>query len=416
MIGIVSVISAHSQGTFQPRDADEMEAWQIYNQYKESCRVADPLEKQIKGKFNDSLMGMYGPFGILAVEQSDRSEAVALRNKEEAELKRQVQLLEAWNRKFYWRYGDLAWFNDKIKDAKNGRDMDRIEFALTYFPFNPKNAVSETSSTASVAQKGSADSWSSISVSLSKVSNFKTEDRPGRRNSGTGFSAEAFGPFTVRISIVGKGGVSYTDYKTNITVKSSDGKVLLAESPVISKGGGNASFTLNWSPPNTASAMDVSASISGGNSEGFTYFVSGRITTRAGNISDAQPSAAPPTMQTVDPASVKTLFNTGNDYGVANGGNPAVVTLRAASLITQISTYHWNNGQGAAGGTIKLMNTNGDTIGPWPVTVRAKFYWEVNKEIKLPAGTYTVFDSDPATWAQNSQSGGRGMVTIKGVQ
>ncbi|MBK7801789.1 MAG: hypothetical protein IPJ55_03760 [Chloracidobacterium sp.] len=79
-------------------------------------------------------------------------------------------------------------------------------------------------------------------------------------------------------------------------------------------------------------------------------------------------------------------------------------------------TYHWNNGQGAVGGTIKLMNTNGDTFGPWPVSVRAKVYWEINQEIKLPAGTYTVFDSDPATWAQNSQSGGRGMVTIRGVQ
>ena len=59
-IVLLSFAAALSQGTFQPRDADEMEAWQIYNQYKESRRVSDPLERQIKSKFNDSLMGAYG--------------------------------------------------------------------------------------------------------------------------------------------------------------------------------------------------------------------------------------------------------------------------------------------------------------------------------------------------------------------
>ncbi len=419
-IVLLSFAAALSQGTFQPRDADEMEAWQIYNQYKESRRVSDPLERQIKSKFNDSLMGAYGTYGRLGVEQSDRAEATALRNKEQAELERQASLLEAWNKKFYWRYGDLTWFTDKVKDAKTGREMDRIEFALTYFPFNPKNASPETPSSAAVAQKGAADSWSQITVSLSKVGGFKTEDRPGWRNNGTGFSAEAFGPVSVRISIVGKGGVSYFDYKTKITVKSSDGKVLLAESPVLSKDGGNAAFTVNWTPSAAGSALDVSASISGGNPESFAYFVSGRVTARSAGTSAVrtvpdQPDVQMPTRQTVDPALVRTIFNTGNDYGVANGGKPPVFTLAAQTVITQILSYHWNNGKGAPGGTITLMNTNGDKFGPWPVTVRANVYWEVNQQIKLPAGTYTVFDSDPATWAQNSQSGGRGMVTIKGM-
>ncbi|MBX7054058.1 MAG: hypothetical protein K1X36_03805 [Pyrinomonadaceae bacterium] len=421
VILLLSVVSAYSQGTFQPRDADEMEAWQIYNQYKESRRVSDPLERQIKGKFNDSLMGAYGTYGILGVEQTDRAEAVALRNTEQAELERQARLLEAWNKKFYWRYGDLTWFTDKIKDAKTGREMDRIEFALTYFPFNPKNASSETPSTAAVAQKGAADSWSQVTVSLNKVGGFKTEDRPGWRNNGTGFTAEAFGPIAIRISIVGKGGVSYFDYTTNVTVRSSDGKVLLAERPVLSKDGGNASFNINWTPSSAGSAIDVNVSITGGNPEYFTYFVSGRVTARSASATNVgtvreTPAVQLPTRQTVDPASVRTLFNSGNDYGVANGGKPPVFTLKATTVITQIISYHWNNGQGAPGGTITLMNTNGDKFGPWQVSVRANVYWEVNQQIKLPAGTYTVFDSDPATWAQNSQSGGHGMVTIKGSQ
>jgi hypothetical protein len=32
----------------------------------------------------------------------------------------------------------------------------------------------------------------------------------------------------------------------------------------------------------------------------------------------------------------------------------------------------------------------------------------------LPAGTYTVVDSNPATWAQNSESGGAGHTRIEG--
>ena len=42
-------------------------------------------------------------------------------------------------------------------------------------------------------------------------------------------------------------------------------------------------------------------------------------------------------------------------------------------------------------------------------------YWECRPNVVLPAGTYTVVDSDPATWAQNAQSAGRGIVEVKGA-
>jgi hypothetical protein len=34
--------------------------------------------------------------------------------------------------------------------------------------------------------------------------------------------------------------------------------------------------------------------------------------------------------------------------------------------------------------------------------------------VTLPPGAYTVIDSDPPTWAQNSESGGRGFIVVKG--
>lgn len=65
----------------------------------------------------------------------------ALRQKVDSERQKQTQLLARWGEKFYWRDGDWRG-EDKIKDPKTKREMDRIEFALTYFPFDPKKAAS----------------------------------------------------------------------------------------------------------------------------------------------------------------------------------------------------------------------------------------------------------------------------------
>lgn len=144
------IVSA--QGTFTPRDSDEEHAWRLYNQYKKSREVADPLAGQIKAKFNDALMAAYGALAGKAVDPGDVAEVRALREQQETELKRQADILAAWNRKFYWRYGDLRWFKDKIRDCKTGRDMDRIEFALTYMPFNYVAGPKAKPSTPVVAQ------------------------------------------------------------------------------------------------------------------------------------------------------------------------------------------------------------------------------------------------------------------------
>ena len=108
-----------------------------------------------------------------------------------------------------------------------------------------------------------------------------------------------------------------------------------------------------------------------------------------------------------------------NGGGVTN--NPTVsttFTLAQNSTITAIQTYHWNNGRGAALGTIKLVHANGTVYGPWTATGSpgsggvANAFWTVSPNVVLPAGTYTVVDGSNATWSCNSQSQNKGFAKV----
>jgi hypothetical protein len=114
-----------------------------------------------------------------------------------------------------------------------------------------------------------------------------------------------------------------------------------------------------------------------------------------------------------------TALDNFNGGGVAN--NPAVATTFTVSvscLITTIQTYHWNNGRGAATGTIKLIHSNGTVYGPWTATGIAgsggvaNAFWSVTPNTVIPAGTYTVVDSDKATWSCNTQSQNKGFTKV----
>ncbi len=108
------------------------------------------------------------------------------------------------------------------------------------------------------------------------------------------------------------------------------------------------------------------------------------------------------------------IFNNGNLSGVENKGMPADFTLPRAARISSILTYHYNQGRGAPGGNIRILGDDGTTYGPWKVEVKNQVYWIARPNATLPAGRYRVIDSDPATWSQNSGSGGAGHTIIKG--
>lgn len=135
------------------------------------------------------------------------------------------------------------------------------------------------------------------------------------------------------------------------------------------------------------------------------------------NLGSATPTASPsPTVQD------QMLFDNGNILAVFNQPTAASqFTLAQATKITFLQTYHWNNAQGSPGGTIGLRDSSGKLYGPWSVKTRPgqggvpNAYWYTEPNVVLPAGTYTVVDSEPATWAQNSANGGQGMTQVRGI-
>ncbi|HWP95716.1 MAG TPA: hypothetical protein VN426_02625 [Syntrophomonadaceae bacterium] len=101
--------------------------------------------------------------------------------------------------------------------------------------------------------------------------------------------------------------------------------------------------------------------------------------------------------------------------------SPTVFTIDQPCKITSILDYHYLN-KGALPGTITLKSQDGTVYGPWKTegTVGqgnvANANWIAKPNIVIKAGTYTVIDSDPATWSQNPKSNGCGFTEIKGIK
>lgn len=150
--------------------------------------------------------------------------------------------------------------------------------------------------------------------------------------------------------------------------------------------------------------------------DGLWYAVCTQLTTASPPVATATPS--PSNHDVVE----KEIFDNGNLDGVANGPTRQTqFTIVKAHLITTITTYHWNNGKGTnKAGTISLRGTDGRIYGPWTTTGRSGSggariaYWDCHPNIKLPAGTYVVIDSDTRTWAQNPGSKGQGFTVVLG--
>jgi hypothetical protein len=116
------------------------------------------------------------------------------------------------------------------------------------------------------------------------------------------------------------------------------------------------------------------------------------------------------------------LLNIGNIYAVQNNpSRPSEFILDSPFVITYLYTYHWNDARGKIPGTIALRDQNGKLYGPYQATGRPgqggvpNAYWEVTLSVTVPAGEYTVVDSEPATWSCNIDSGNRGFAIVRGV-
>ena len=116
------------------------------------------------------------------------------------------------------------------------------------------------------------------------------------------------------------------------------------------------------------------------------------------------------------------MLDNGNIYRVFNGPTAATkFNLPIPSLLTYIFTYHWNDGKGMKPGTVALVHDDGTIYGPWQTEGKPgqggvpNAYWECVPMVELKAGSYTIIDSNPATWAQNAGTSGAGFAKVKAV-
>lgn len=112
------------------------------------------------------------------------------------------------------------------------------------------------------------------------------------------------------------------------------------------------------------------------------------------------------------------VLNTYNKATVRSG--PSVspqVTLRVPTLITQLQTYHWNNGKGTAqAGAIGIAGIGfWQAVGAPGMNNAPNAEWIARPNLVLNPGTYVIMDSDPATWATNGNANNVGFVVVRGI-
>lgn len=105
-----------------------------------------------------------------------------------------------------------------------------------------------------------------------------------------------------------------------------------------------------------------------------------------------------------------------------NPKNPTKLTIRNPTLITRITTDHYNDGMGTPrGGKITISDSDDNVIGSYKAfgktgknkTPSAK--WIAEPNIRLEEGTYFISDSEPETWSKTFL-GGNGFVVVEGYE
>jgi len=150
--------------------------------------------------------------------------------------------------------------------------------------------------------------------------------------------------------------------------------------------------------------------------------------------------------QDVNGAGVETTSNSVQERQIFSnmdigGGTTGIATSPTFTItepyaITLIEDYHYL-GFGQPAGTIGLYNQDDIIYGPWQALLDNGNYWVINNKNPghledfrrqlgmidsdstypvLPAGTYTVIDSDPFNWSHNAQKGNYGFSHILGYK
>jgi hypothetical protein len=134
------------------------------------------------------------------------------------------------------------------------------------------------------------------------------------------------------------------------------------------------------------------------------------------------PVITPEESPTADPVLLYTNSNTGPVKVGATA--PATFTVESGSVrIVQVVTYHYVEPKGLAStGDVHITGSSGKLYGLWTTDGYAgqdgvkNASWVARTDVVLPAGTYTIDDSEPSTWSSNANTGGAGMFWIYGYQ
>ena len=142
----------------------------------------------------------------------------------------------------------------------------------------------------------------------------------------------------------------------------------------------------------------------------------------AGTSGEQDTDEAPASTTSTAAAEPSKLFDNHNKLAVTGGGTAPAFELTSATRITSLETYHYIDGGVPAAGTIGLKGDDGKTYGPFQATGAdgqggvTNAYWTITpQDLVLPPGRYTIIDSDPSTFSQNSENGGEGMFRLWGV-
>jgi hypothetical protein len=109
-----------------------------------------------------------------------------------------------------------------------------------------------------------------------------------------------------------------------------------------------------------------------------------------------------------------------NTDAVVNGPKVATAfTVKRPIFLRALSTYHWNDGRGAAPGTMSLIDANGTKFGPWQARGESgqggapNVTWAAEIRQRMEPGRYTLSTSSDQTWSTNEKAGWKGFYALE---
>lgn len=178
---------------------------------------------------------------------------------------------------------------------------------------------------------------------------------------------------------------------------------------------GKTGSFLAWKAPGTPGTYKITVT---GATGAKAYSFTSTVIVKEGAAQGVQEqSAEKPVAPEAAPVTVLEICNT---LGIRQGGTAPSFKLAKPAKLAVISTYHYMDAGLPASGTLGLRDASGKVYGPWKTTGvdgqggKKNAFWQARPDNQLlPAGTYTVIDSDPGTWSTNDQAGGVGFTTVQ---